>query len=95
MADNIEEAEIDFDQLESEHKRMLEKVKLDSALAVKESEPVIVPITDDMIKLPTGPPPQSVPTWNKNDTSTWTLSPAPRINIQDEAVPIDEFDSIM
>ncbi len=84
MADNIEEAEIDFDQLESDHKRMLEKVKLDSALAVKESEPVTV---DDMVKLPV------TPVWNKNDTSTWT-SNVKRVNISDDAVPIDGFDSI-
>lgn len=90
MADNIEESDIDFDQLESEHKRMLEKVKLDTALTVKEPEPKEVPKTDDdMIKLPSA---QSKPKWNKNDTSTWSSN---IVRIQDEAVPIDEFDSIV
>ena len=94
MADNIEEIEIDFDQLESEHKRLLEKVKLDNALAPKESAPKEV--DDDMIKLPSTAPPTSTTqkTWSPNDTSTWT-SNVQRVKIDDEATPIDEFDSIM
>ena len=83
MADNIEESEIDFDQLESEHKRMIEKVKLDTALSVKEPE-VTVPKVEDMIKLTSTAPPKSSPVkWNKHDTSTWT------------SAPTDEFDSIV
>lgn len=56
MADNIEESAIDFDQLESEHKRMIEKVKLDTALSVKELEVK----AEDMIKL-TSKAPRSSP----------------------------------
>jgi hypothetical protein len=62
MTDNIEELEIDFDQLESQHSRLLEQVKLDKALDVqhddseedpstKIEEPKIV--EEDIIKLNT------------------------------------------
>lgn len=52
MADNIEDIGIDFDQLESEHSRMLEQVKLDKALSKKDDDPA-EKVEEDIIKLKT------------------------------------------
>jgi hypothetical protein len=107
MTDNIDECEIDFDQLESEHKRILEKVKLDKALAgedgKKEEKVDSKTSASDMIKLKVEPSPAAqvrshwtnnnlVPRWDPNDTSTWSAAAK---RVEKDSISMDEFDEIV
>lgn len=99
MSDNIAEVEIDFDQLESEHGRMLEKVRLDKALDEQNNSPKEEKSekkqesNEDIIKLNSwsAGAPTNYMTWDPHDTSTWNASTR---KVEDESISMNRFDEM-